>query len=234
MQEHNVDPNEIAKFDEKAHLWWDENGDMRTLHQINPTRLRFVTDHVTLAGKNIVDVGCGGGILTESLAKAGPHEIYGIDLSTQLIGVAKLHAKANQLPIHYHKIGVEHFAEQHPHHFDVVTCMELLEHVPDPESIVAHCAKLTKKNGRIFFSTINRTAKAFLLAIVGAEYLLHLVPQNTHEYSKFIKPSELDNWCRKHNLKIIDIKGMHYNPLTKTASLKSDVSVNYLVCCEKQ
>lgn len=234
MQDQNVDPNEVAKFDEKAHLWWDENGEMRTLHQINPTRLKFVTDHVSLAEKRIIDVGCGGGILTESLAKAGAHEVHGIDMSYQLIGVAKIHAKTNHLQIHYHHISVEHFSGKHPGQFDVVTCMELLEHVPNPESIVEHCAKLTKKNGHVFFSTINRTPKAFMLAIVGAEYLLHLVPQNTHDYSKFIKPSELDTWCRKHGLKIIDIKGMQYNPLTKTASINTNVSVNYLVCCEKE
>lgn len=220
---------EIQKFDELAHSWWDSTGPLKTLHQINPARLDFIQMHCELRQKKILDVGCGGGILTESMAKLGA-VVTGIDMAESVIDVAKIHSNLSELSIHYECTDVENFSEKHPQQFDVITCMELLEHVPHPEQIISACAKLIKPEGLIFFSTLNRTFKAFSLAIIGAEYLLKLLPAGTHDYEKFIKPSELDAWCRNAQLQLKALSGLRYNPITQHASLHRDVSVNYLAC----
>lgn len=225
----NVDPAEIRKFDEVASRWWDKQGEFKPLHEINPLRLSYIEQCVGgLAGKKVLDVGCGGGILSESMAAKGA-EVTGLDLSSEALQVAKLHLYESGLQVDYKEMPVEQLATEQPEQFDVVTCMEMLEHVPDPTSIVDACAHLVKPGGHIVFSTINRNPKSFLFAIVGAEYVLNLVPRGTHEYNKFIRPSELASWVRQAKLELHNTKGMHYNPLSKRYWLADNVDVNYLM-----
>ncbi|HFD11645.1 MAG TPA: bifunctional 2-polyprenyl-6-hydroxyphenol methylase/3-demethylubiquinol 3-O-methyltransferase UbiG [Crenotrichaceae bacterium] len=228
----NVYPDEISKFGAKAQRWWDEQGEFKTLHQINPLRLDFISQSVAISDQRIVDVGCGGGILSEAMAKAGAH-VTGIDMSEDLIDVAELHSLESGVKLNYQTISVEQFADQNTGTFDVVTCMEMLEHVPDPGSIIQACAKLVKPGGKLFFSTLNRNRKAWLLAIVGAEYLLQMLPKGTHDYQKFIRPSELANMARLSDLALLDMKGIEYNPITRLFSLSDNVDVNYLAAYEK-
>lgn len=228
----NIDPQEIAKFDEVAPEWWDIEGPLKPLHQLNPFRLNFIQSHIDLNGLNVLDIGCGGGILTESLSKAGA-KASGIDMSEPAIKAAKEHAEKHNLPIHYQQISAENYAAEHPHSVDIITCMELLEHVPDPASIIAACANLVKPGGHVFMSTLNRNLKSYLFAILGAEYVLKLLPKGTHDYAKFIKPSELDTWASAAGLELLDLTGITYNPLRSTYSLTDDVSVNYLACFRK-
>lgn len=224
----NADPAELAKFSELAHRWWDPESEFRPLHQINPLRLDWINGQCQLAGKRVLDVGCGGGILADSMARKGA-DVLGIDLASKALRVAQLHAlEAETQHIQYREISVENMAEEQPISFDVVTCMEMLEHVPDPASVVRACARLVKPGGWVFFSTINRNAKAFMLAIVGAEYVLNMLPRGTHEYAKMIKPSELATSCRAAGLDIQTTRGLEYNPLTKRYWLSADTSVNYL------
>lgn len=224
----NADPAELAKFSELAHRWWDPDSEFRPLHQINPLRLDWINDLSPLQGLHVLDVGCGGGILSDSMARKGA-EVTGIDLATKALRVARLHALEAQTPhIQYREISVEALAQEVPASFDTVTCMEMLEHVPDPQSVVSACARLVKPGGWVFFSTINRNPKAFALAIVGAEYLLKMLPRGTHEYAKFIRPSELAAACRNAGLDILHTRGMQYNPLTGRYWLSGDTSVNYL------
>lgn len=225
----NVDPREIGKFEELAHRWWDAEGEFRPLHDINPLRLGFIESHAgNLAGKTVLDVGCGGGILSEAMATQGAH-VTGIDMGEAPLSVARLHGLESGIRVDYRHITVEALAEQEPAHYDIVTCMEMLEHVPDPESVVHACAKLAKPDGHVFFSTLNRNPKAFLYAIVGAEYLLKLLPRGTHEYQRFIRPSELAQSIRAADMTLTSMAGLQFNPLTQTYSLSSDVSVNYLI-----
>jgi 2-polyprenyl-6-hydroxyphenyl methylase/3-demethylubiquinone-9 3-methyltransferase len=227
----NADPQELAKFGELAHRWWDSEGEFRPLHQINPLRLDWIDAHAQLAGKRVVDVGCGGGILAEAMALRGA-EVLGIDLSVKPLKVAQLHALESGVPgLQYRELAVEALAAEAPASRDVVTCMEMLEHVPDPASVVRACAAVAKPGGWVFFSTINRSAKAWLFAIVGAEHVLKLLPKGTHEYQRLIRPSELTRWCREANLAPAAFKGMGYNPLTQRYSLNDDTSVNYLLAC---
>ena len=229
----NFDPAELAKFSDLAHRWWDTESEFRPLHQINPLRLDWITGVVPLEGKRVLDVGCGGGILADSMARRGA-EVLGIDLATKALKVAQLHAlEAETQGVIYREISAEALAAEQPGSFDVVTCMEMLEHVPDPSSIVKACAGLVKPGGYVFFSTINRNAKAFLFAIVGAEYLLNLLPRGTHEYGKLIKPSELAGYCRAAELELHQAKGMEYNPLTRRYWLSGDTSVNYMQATRK-
>lgn len=226
----NVDPAEIAKFDGLASRWWDPQGEFRPLHDMNPVRLAWITEQAGgLAGKNILDVGCGGGILAESMAAAGA-TVTGIDLAEAPLAVARLHQLESGVEVDYRNVSVEALADQAPGSFDVVTCMEMLEHVPDPMSVVRACRKLVKPDGHVFFSTINRNPKSFLMAIVGAEYVLRMLPRGTHEYARFIRPSELDGWLTGAGLELVDISGMHYNPLTRHFRSGGDVDVNYMVC----
>ncbi len=225
----NADPLELEKFSQLAHRWWDPNSEFRPLHEINPLRMNYISDLVGgLEGKTILDVGCGGGILSEGMATCGAN-VTGIDLSDKALKVAKLHLLESGHQVDYRKITVESLASEQPQHYDIVTCMEMLEHVPDPMSIIRACAQLTKPGGWVFFSTINRNPKSYLFAIIGAEYVLKLLPRGTHEYSKFIKPSELARMAR--NAKLTDEKliGMTYNPFTKVYALESDSSVNYIM-----
>ncbi len=226
----NVDSAEIAKFSELAHRWWDPESEFKPLHDINPLRLDYVDHIAVLNDKQVLDVGCGGGILTESMAKRGAH-VTGIDLADKALKVAQLHALETGSPVNYRMAAVEDIARESPRVFDVVTCMELLEHVPDPASVVAACATLVKPGGHVFFSTINRNLKAYMFAVLGAEYLLRLLPRGTHRYEKFIKPSELATQCRQSGLEIREIIGMTYNPLAKQYSLRSDTDVNYIMHC---
>lgn len=229
----NVDHDEIAKFEALASRWWDKESEFKPLHEINPLRVNYVDQHATLAGKRVLDVGCGGGILSESMAVRGA-DVTGIDMGAAPLKIAKLHGLESGVKVQYQQIIVEQLAEQQPGSFDIVTCMEMLEHVPDPASIITACAKLTKPGGKLFFSTLNRNPKSFLFAIVGAEYLLNLVPKGTHDHSKFIRPSELANWCRAADLEIGDTCGMTYNPITKQYKLDpDDVEVNYLLQVDK-
>ncbi len=223
----NIDINEIKKFDNPSANWWDLEGEFKPLHQINPLRLRFIQQNVNLAGKEVIDVGCGGGILTEALAISGAH-VTGIDMSESALIQARQHAQLNQLAIQYHQDTVEAFAAQQANQFDVVTCMELLEHVPDPHSIVQACSQLVKQDGLVFFGTINRNIKSFAHAIFGAEYILKLLPKGTHHYEKFIKPSELAQWSKNQGLNVKQIVGMNYNLFKRHYYLTDDVSVNYL------
>lgn len=224
----NVDLAELAKFSDLAHRWWDTESEFRPLHQINPLRLDWIHGLVSLQGQRVLDVGCGGGILADAMARKGA-EVLGIDLATKSLRVAQLHALEAQTPnVRYQEISAEALAEQEPGSFDVVTCMEMMEHVPDPASIVRACAQLVKPGGWVFFSTINRNAKAFLLAIVGAEYVLNMLPKGTHEYAKFIRPSELAGHCRAAQLEVLHTRGLQYNPLTQRYWLSDDTSVNYL------
>lgn len=229
----NVDPAELAKFSDLAHRWWDPESEFRPLHQINPLRLDWINSLAPLQGKKVLDVGCGGGILTDAMARAGANAL-GIDLATKSLKVAQLHALEAQTPhVQYREVSVETLAAEMPASFDVVTCMEMLEHVPDPSSVVHACAKLVKPGGHVFFSTINRNAKSFLFAIVGAEYVLNLLPRGTHEYAKFIRPSELASDCRNSELELMHTRGMEYNPLTRRYWLSDDTSVNYLIATQR-
>ena len=224
----NFDPAELAKFSDLAHRWWDPESEFRPLHQLNPLRLGWIETVVSLKGLRVLDVGCGGGILADSMARKGAN-VLGIDLATKALKVAQLHAlEAQTQGVLYQEISAEALAAEQPGSFDVVTCMEMLEHVPDPSSIVKACATLVKPGGHVFFSTINRNAKSFLFAIVGAEYLLNLLPRGTHEYAKFIKPSELASYCRSAELSLEEIKGMQYNPLSGHYWINTDSSVNYM------
>ena len=227
----NADPQELTKFGELAHRWWDTEGEFRPLHQINPLRLDWIDAQARLAGKTVLDVGCGGGILAEAMARRGA-DVLGIDLSIKPLRVAQLHAMESGIDhLHYREVAVETLAAELPGHFDAVTCMEMLEHVPDPASVVRACAALVKPGGWVFFSTLNRNAKSWLMAVVGAEYVLKLLPRGTHEYQRFIRPSELGRWCREAGLAAQGFKGMGYNPLTQRYRLSDDTSVNYLLAC---
>ena len=229
----NVDPAELAKFSDLAHRWWDPDSEFRPLHQINPLRLEWIKASATLQGKDVLDVGCGGGILTDAMARAGANAL-GIDLATKSLKVAQLHALEAQTPhVQYREVSVEALALERPASFDVVTCMEMLEHVPDPASVVKACADLVKPGGWVFFSTLNRNPKSFLFAILGAEYVLNLLPKGTHEYAKFIRPSELASACRAAGLEWQHTRGMEYNPLTRRYWMSADTSVNYLVATQK-
>ena len=229
----NADPQELAKFSELAHRWWDPESEFRPLHQINPLRLDWIASHVPLAGKRVLDVGCGGGILSDSMARRGA-DVLGIDLASKPLKVAQLHAlEAGTPSVAYREVAVEALAAEQPAAFDAVTCMEMLEHVPDPASVVHACAALAKPGGWVFFSTISRNPKAFLFAIVGAEHVLGLLPKGTHEYARFIRPSELAHWCRDAQLDLHDTRGLQYNPLTRRYWLSADTSVNYLIACRK-
>lgn len=224
----NVDENEIAKFDSLATRWWDSEGDFKTLHDINPARLNYIDRRAGISGKTILDVGCGGGILTESMAQMGA-QVCGIDMAEAPLAVARIHSKASNTEIEYLRSTAEALARDRPETFDIVTCLEMLEHVPDPGAVIDACARLAKPGGQVFFSTINRNVKSFLMAIVGAEYVLRLLPRGTHEYAKLIRPSELDTWVRAADLELIDIAGMHYNPVLRTCGIGGNVDVNYLV-----
>jgi len=230
----NADPAELAKFSELAHRWWDPESEFRPLHQINPLRLAWIEQLAGgLAGKQVLDVGCGGGILADSMARKGA-EVLGIDLASKALRVAQLHAlEAQTQGVSYREIAAEALAAESPARFDVVTCMEMLEHVPDPASVVAACSTLVKPGGWVFFSTLNRNPKSFVFAIVGAEYVLNLLPRGTHEYAKFIRPSELASFCRRADLTLQQSKGMTYNPLTRRYWLNQDTSVNYLLATRK-
>ncbi len=224
----NADPMELEKFSQLAHRWWDPNSEFKPLHEINPLRLNYIDEIAGLAGKTVVDVGCGGGILSEAMAARGA-KVTGIDLGDKALKVAKLHLLESGNQVDYRKITVEALATEQPRHYDIVTCMEMLEHVPDPASVIQSCARLVKNGGRVFFSTLNRNPKSYLYAIIGAEYILGLLPRGTHEYAKFIKPSELARMARNAGLMEIDIIGMTYNPLTKIYTLEADTSVNYIM-----
>lgn len=224
----NADPAELEKFGELAHRWWDPNSEFKPLHDINPLRLGWINTCAPLRGKRVLDVGCGGGLLSESMAALGA-EVTGIDLSDKPLGVARLHLLESGQKVDYRKISVEALAEELPAHFDVVTCMEMLEHVPNPSSTITACARLVKPGGQVFFSTLNRNPKSYLFAIVGAEYVLKMLPKGTHDYAKFIKPSELCRWAKMGNLEPSELIGMSYNPITKEYSLGKDTSVNYLL-----
>ena len=229
----NVDPAELAKFSDLAHRWWDPESEFRPLHQINPLRLDWINSMAPLQGKQVLDVGCGGGILTDAMARSGATAL-GIDLATKSLKVAQLHAlEAQTLNVQYREVSVEALAAERPASFDVVTCMEMLEHVPDPASIVRACAQLVKPGGYVFFSTLNRNPKSFLFAIVGAEYVLNMLPRGTHEYAKFIRPSELARDCREAGLDWQHTRGLEYNPLTRRYWLSNDTSVNYLVATRR-
>jgi 2-polyprenyl-6-hydroxyphenyl methylase/3-demethylubiquinone-9 3-methyltransferase len=222
----NADPAELEKFGRLASRWWDPQGEFRPLHEINPLRLGWIEGHVALAGKAVLDVGCGGGILTEAMARRGAR-VTGIDLSEKALRVAELHLLESKLDVRYEKSSVEDYQGA----FDIVTCMELIEHVPDQGSLVAACARLVRPGGHVFFSTINRNPKSYLFAVIGAEYVLGLLPKGTHDYQRFVKPSELAAWCRASGLSSEELIGMTYNPLTRVYSLGRDCDVNYLLCC---
>jgi 2-polyprenyl-6-hydroxyphenyl methylase/3-demethylubiquinone-9 3-methyltransferase len=224
----NVDQAELEKFGELAHRWWDPEGEFRPLHDINPLRLDWIDGHAGLSGKRVLDVGCGGGILAEAMARRGA-QVTGIDLEEKALRIAALHLGEGLLKINYQKAAVEEFAAEQPASFDVVTCMELLEHVPDPASMVAACARLVRPGGQVFFSTLNRNPKSYLFAVIGAEYVLGLLPKGTHDFMRFIKPSELARWGRAAGLRPDELIGMTYNPITKRYALGPDCGVNYLL-----
>jgi 2-polyprenyl-6-hydroxyphenyl methylase / 3-demethylubiquinone-9 3-methyltransferase len=228
----NADPQELAKFGDLAHRWWDPNSEFRPLHEINPLRLEWIDRHTGLAGKKVLDIGCGGGILTEAMAGKGA-TVTGIDLSEKPLGVARLHLYESGQKVDYRQIAAEDLALEMPAAFDVVTCMEMLEHVPDPSSIVRACAALVKPGGAVFFSTINRSPKSYLFAVVGAEYILNLLPKGTHDYARFIRPAELARYARDAGLQNEEIIGMHYNPFSKQYSLGPGSDVNYLMCTQR-
>jgi len=231
---HNVDHAEIRKFEELASRWWDPHSEFKPLHEINPLRLAFIDRLAPLQGREVLDVGCGGGILAEAMAAKGAR-VTGIDMGEAPLEVARLHLLESGLQVRYERIAVERLAAEMPQHFDVVTCMEMLEHVPDPASVVQACAALVKPGGHVFFSTISRNPKAYLFAIIGAEYLLRLLPKGTHDYARFIRPSELGTWSRSVGLDTIEMTGMTYNPLTQSYRLDpEDLDVNYLVCTRKE
>jgi len=227
-QNQNVDLNELQKFSDLASRWWDPNSEFRPLHQINPLRLNWIDERASLAGKRVLDVGCGGGILAESMAERGA-SVVGIDLADAALSVARLHALETGAELEYLSVSAEDYAKQQAASFDVVTCLEVLEHVPDPASSVAACAALVKPGGSVYLSTINRNPKSWLFAIVGAEYVLKLLPKGTHEFNKFIRPSELEAHCRAANMSLTEITGLTYNPLTKVYKLENDVDVNYMM-----
>jgi len=229
---HNVDPAEIDKFESLASRWWDPHSEFKPLHDINPLRLDYIDRHAPLTGRKVLDVGCGGGILTESMAARGA-EVTGIDMGETPLSVARLHRHESGVEVDYERITVEALAERQPASFDTVTCMEMLEHVPDPASVISACARLVKPGGDLFFSTINRNPKSYLLAIIGAEYVLRMLPRGTHDYRKFIRPSELERWARRAGLSLRDLTGMTYNPLTGEYRLGNDVDVNYLAWFSK-
>ena len=228
----NADPQELQKFSALAHRWWDPTSEFRPLHEINPLRLEWINARVPLAGKTVLDVGCGGGILAESIAKKGA-KVTGIDLSEKALKVADLHSLESGVAVRYELIAAEELASREAGHYDVVTCMEMLEHVPDPAAIVQACATLVKPGGHVFFSTLNRNPKSYLFAIIGAEYILRLLPRGTHDYMKFITPAELSQYIRLAGLEVDELKGMTYNPLTKIYSLNQNTDVNYLVASVK-
>ncbi|STQ89333.1 bifunctional 2-polyprenyl-6-hydroxyphenol methylase/3-demethylubiquinol 3-O-methyltransferase UbiG [Iodobacter fluviatilis] len=228
----NVDPSEIAKFSALAHKWWDTESEFKPLHEINPLRIDFMQKHVDLAGKKVLDVGCGGGILAEGLARQGA-QVTGIDLAEKSLKVAKLHLFESKLEVDYRCVPVEQLATEAPESYDIVTCMEMLEHVPSPASVVAACARLVKPGGWVFFSTLNRNAKSYMLAVVGAEYVLGMLPRGTHDYAKFIKPSELARMTRNADIETVSLSGLSYNPLTKIYKLDDDAAVNYLIATRK-
>lgn len=224
----NADQNELDKFSQLAHRWWDPTSEFRPLHEINPLRLNWINGIVSIAGKKILDIGCGGGILSESMAQRGAH-VTGIDLSEKALGVARLHLLESGRSVDYRKVSAEDLAAEAPASFDVVTCMEMLEHVPDPASTIAACSALVKPGGHVFFSTLNRNPKAYLLAVIGAEYILKMLPKGTHDYAKFIKPAELSRWSKSVDLEPDELIGLTYNPLTKEYRLGRDADVNYLM-----
>jgi 2-polyprenyl-6-hydroxyphenyl methylase/3-demethylubiquinone-9 3-methyltransferase len=228
----NADPHEIQKFSDLAHRWWDPTSEFRPLHEINPLRLEWINARAPLAGKEVIDIGCGGGILSESMARKGAN-VTGIDLSEKALKVADLHSLESEVPVRYKLISAEEMAAQEAGKFDVVTCMEMLEHVPDPAAVVKAAFELAKPGGKVFFSTINRNPKAYLFAVIGAEYLLRMLPKGTHEYDKFITPAELSQFARQAGLQIDGLKGLGYNPLTKVYSLNQDTDVNYMMACTR-
>lgn len=228
----NADPLELQKFSDLAHHWWDTTSEFRPLHEINPLRLEWINGRFPLKGKRVLDIGCGGGILSESMAGRGA-DVTGIDLSEKALKVADLHSLESGVQVRYEKIAAEDLAAREPATYDAVTCMEMLEHVPDPAAIVRACATLVKPGGKVFFSTLNRNLKAYLFAVLGAEYLLHMLPRGTHDYTKFITPAELSRFVRESGLELDGLKGMSYNPLTRVYSLNADTSVNYLLACSK-
>lgn len=230
MTEHaaNVDPRELAKFEASASRWWDREGEFKTLHDINPLRLRYVDERAVLRGSQVLDVGCGGGILADSMAHSGA-DVTGIDASEAAIGTARLQQMQSGAKVQYLRAVPEAFAREHAAQYDIVTCMELLEHVPQPAEVVRACARLAKPGGHVFFSTLNRTPQAYLLAVIGAEYLVNLLPKGTHDYARFIRPSELALWARQCGLRVCGIDGMRYNPITRQCALTPTVSVNYLL-----
>ncbi|HHZ69625.1 MAG TPA: bifunctional 2-polyprenyl-6-hydroxyphenol methylase/3-demethylubiquinol 3-O-methyltransferase UbiG [Methylococcaceae bacterium] len=234
MTEHrlNFDPQEIAKFEELASRWWDPDSEFKPLHEINPLRLEYIERRSSLKGKTVVDIGCGGGILAESMALKGAN-VLGIDMGKAPLSVAQLHKLESGAELDYQQITAEELADKEPGKYDVVTCMEMLEHVPDPSSVIAACSKLVKPDGHVFFTTINRNPKSYLFAIVGAEYIMKILPKGTHDYSKFIKPSELESWARAADLQLRELTGMSYNILSKKYSLGHDVDVNYLMHTQK-
>ena len=229
---HNVDPGEIEKFEKLAGRWWDPNSEFKALHDINPLRLDYIDRLAPLAGKRVIDVGCGGGLLTEGMAARGA-DVTGIDMGKTPLSVARLHQHESGLQIDYQQTTAEQVASEQAGSFDIVTSLEILEHVPNPATTIAACAALVKDDGRVFFSTINRNPKAYLFAVIGAEYLLQLLPRGTHDYTKFIRPSEMEGWAREAGLQLTDLSGMSYNPLTREYTLGKDVSVNYLACFQK-
>ena len=229
----NVDPNEVAKFEQLASRWWDRNSEFKPLHDINPLRANWIDKLAPVAEQKVLDVGCGGGILCEAMAQRGA-EVTGIDMGEAPLAVGKLHKFESGVEVDYQKSTAEDFAQSHPEQFDIVTCLEMLEHVPDPGSVVRACAAMTKPGGTLFFSTINRNPKAYLLAIIGVEYVLRMLPKGTHEYGKFIRPAELGQWIREAGLELDQMTGLTYNPITKTYRLtETDVDVNYMICARK-
>ena len=228
----NADPAELQKFAALAHRWWDPNSEFKPLHDINPLRLDYIDSLAGLAGKRVLDVGCGGGILSEAMAARGA-EVTGIDLGEKALKVAQLHRLESGASVEYRLVAVEVLAQEQPQSYDVITCMEMLEHVPDPAAVVSACAQLVKPGGRVFFSTLNRNPKSYLFAVIGAEYVLNMLPKGTHEYAKFIKPCELSAWCRHAGLDVSGLTGMSYNPLSKHYWLGEDISVNYLLHATK-
>ncbi|AXE93253.1 bifunctional 2-polyprenyl-6-hydroxyphenol methylase/3-demethylubiquinol 3-O-methyltransferase UbiG [Paraburkholderia sp. 22099] len=228
----NADPHELQKFSDLAHRWWDPNAEFKPLHELNPIRLSWIDAHAHLPGKNVLDIGCGGGILSESMAGLGAH-VKGIDLSNQALGVADLHSLESGVTVSYEEIAAEALAAREPGTYDVVTCMEMLEHVPQPAAIVEACKTLVKPGGWVFFSTLNRNVKSYLFAVIGAEYIARMLPKGTHDYARFIRPSELAGFVRAAGLRTADIKGIVYNPLSKHFTLSADTSVNYMLACRR-
>ncbi len=228
----NVDHAEVSKFEALASRWWDPDSEFKPLHEINPLRLSYIQSRVPLAGREVLDVGCGGGILSESMALAGA-KVTGIDMGAEPLKVAELHTLETGVEVDYRRMPVERLAAERPASFDVVTCMEMLEHVPDPGSVIDACARLVRPGGFVFFSTLNRNPKSYLFAIVGAEYVLNLLPRGTHDFARFIRPSELDRWVRATPLRVTDITGLSYNPITRQYRLSKDIDVNYLVACQR-